>query len=293
MFETIIGQNKVKNQLIRAVQAAKIGQTLLPHFLLSSGTGGTGKTMFIQAVSEEIGYPLIPMNANVCEPAHIIGSMINSRCVRPLIFLEEWNSKNEKLDFFLRPYMENGLLMADGITYSTNYLGTIAIATNNVSVLSQPLISRLRIYQMDDYTHDEMLLITRQHSDKLGLTLSDEVIDSIASRSRSIPREVVKVLKVLAEHTLVSMRPPTIDETVTIMEEMGIYKDGFNTLDLKMMRMLANAKELSLSAICGATGESMETIRQHEAFLIKNGMLTIKTRRMLTKEGYDYITNLS
>lgn len=285
MFTSIIGQQSLKQQLERAANAAKIRKTYFPHFCLSSGTGGTGKTMFINEIAKTLSVNIQTLGAVDTTPvdvANAMGMLPNNS----IIFLEEWNATNSKLDFFLRPFLENRLVCVNGVTYPSSYDYTIAIATNNISCLSQPLKSRLRAFQMEDYTQDELILITQMHSEILKLQLHSEIIHEVANRSRGVPRNIVQILKSLLDEYTIS-NYVSKEKAISIMEELGIYEGGFDRLDLKIMSLLHQTNELSLSALCGATGESPETIRNHEAFLITQGMLTIKARRQLTNKGLE------
>jgi Holliday junction resolvasome RuvABC ATP-dependent DNA helicase subunit len=70
-----------------------------------------------------------------------------------------------------------------------------------------------------------------------------------------------------------------------IFNQRGIYKNGINRLDIRILKLLDTAGALSLSALSNATSESQETVRESEAFLIKNGLISITNRRNITLKG--------
>jgi Holliday junction resolvasome RuvABC ATP-dependent DNA helicase subunit len=287
MFDSIIGQDALKRQLTRFITISKLQSQRLPHFVLSSGTGGTGKTTFVRAISEEVGRNLYTVSATDATQLSLF-EKIKESDKNSIIFLEEWNAVNNRVDYFLRPLLENNLVLFRGIEYLNNNDNTICIATNNINVLSQPLLSRMEVFHMEDYSNNELLMIARQKSKD---NLQDEILKEIVYRSRGIPRNISKLSRNIINEKIIS-NYIDIDKAITVMEDSGFFLKGLNRLDIKILNLLNNNGSLSLSSICAATGESEATVRQHETFLITNGYMTITTRRNITEIGRLIITML-
>jgi Holliday junction resolvasome RuvABC ATP-dependent DNA helicase subunit len=149
---------------------------------------------------------------------------------------------------------------------------------------------------MEEYSENELIDVTSYHSRLLSQKYQTSELDlsikkEIAVRSRGVPRNIVRMLKSVYDEQIVS-KTISLNDAIKVIEDMGIFRYGLSRLNLKIMRLLEQNGPLSLSALCGATGESETTIRKEEAFMIRSGWLSITTRRTLSEKGREVLISL-
>jgi Holliday junction DNA helicase RuvB len=295
MFTGLVGQSKAKALLTESILYAQHAGRL-PHLLFASGVGGTGKTTFAHAVAEEIGADIVTINALDARPAQILACLASHMGAKPLIiFLEEWNHPNKPLDAFLRPALEEDRFLYDGTEY---YLPnkkqfSVIIASNNKSVIPQPLLSRMDCIQMTEYSLDELDEIAQTYVGKLNLNITPQALLEIVNRSKGIPRTIIRTLNACHRHQIARNIPCVdLDRANAVCESLDLYSGGIDLLDIKILRLLVEHDALSLTALCGMLNETPETIRYQEGYLIKCGYMQITNKRRVLPKAYEILEQI-
>lgn len=297
MFENIIGQKRVKTTLVLEYAACRKAGLPLTHMVLSSGMGGTGKSTLVEELANEFGAKLVIVAANDAKPMDIARGIANAGHMG-IVFLEEYNSPNRDVDDFLRTYLEGGRVLVSGNEFvcdynaEKKYTTTIIIATNNISALSQPLVSRLLVVHMEESSEGDLIEIAKLHAGKLGVAVANEqVFESIAKASRGIPRTIRRILETCQKMQLVGNNPIDVDDVKQVFYMRGIFPNGVDLLDVKLLKALAKS-EMGIAQLSGATGESQDTIRQREPYLIALGLMDIRNKRIITPEGLRFLNSI-
>lgn len=146
------------------------------------GTPGTGKTtlarIYAQAINAEF-YELSAVSAGKEDIRRIVKTP--SMDGRPrVLFLDEIHRFNKAQQDFLLPFVENGELVLIGAT------------TENPSFEVIPaLLSRLRVFVLNEIGHDEMAAII----DRTGFELDDEAKDWLIEMANGDARQAITMIE--------------------------------------------------------------------------------------------------
>jgi len=116
----------------------------------------------------------------------------------------------------------------------------------------------------------------------------------IAKRSRGTPRIALRLLRRVRDFADVADEPEIQHaRTKYALNELGINSNGFDEMDLRLLRLLvsANGRAMGLSTIAAALSEDEGTVEDVlEPYLIANGYLerTAKGRRA-TRATYEIL----
>ncbi len=171
---------------------------------------------------------------------------------------------------------------------------TLIGATTRAGMLSNPLRDRFGMsFRLNFYNVEELALIIKLASKKLGFTIEDDAANEIAMRSRGTPRIALRLLKRVRDFAEVEGKK-TIDKKIAkyALDELGINEHGFDELDIRFLTLLADAKKpLGLSTIAAALSEDEDTIEEViEPFLIANGYIEKTPKgRIATRKTYEIL----
>jgi Holliday junction resolvasome RuvABC ATP-dependent DNA helicase subunit len=296
LYPAIIGQAKAKALLSESIAFVKKRNARFPHTIFESATGGTGKTSMVRLTAQYLDADVVTINAIDAKPLDIAKAIAKHNPFRKLVvFIEEWNSPNKALDYFLRPLIEEDRVLVEGEEYECDYLNqvSIIISSNDKTALPQPLLSRLERVKMVDYSQEELYKIACLYRDSQpDLKISDDALHEIASRSRGVPRTIVKIIGACYRHFVVTEKALSKLDVIDVMVNFDIYKHGLNAIDLKILKMLNDQDSLSLTALCGMTNETPESIRYQEALLMQLGLMEITNKRRITMKGRSFLRDL-
>ena len=172
---------------------------------------------------------------------------------------------------------------------------TLIGATTRAGMLSNPLRDRFGMnFRLQFYNNEELAKIISQASKKLDREIIHEAAIEIAKRSRGTPRIALRLLKRVRDFADVA------DElnighhrTKFALDELGINSYGFDEMDLKLLKLLVDArgKPMGLSTIAASLSEDEGTVEDVlEPYLLANGFLerTAKGRKA-TRATYDVL----
>ena len=171
---------------------------------------------------------------------------------------------------------------------------TLIGATTRAGMLSNPLRDRFGMsFRLNFYNENELALIIKLASKKLGYEINEDAAREIARRSRGTPRIALRLLKRVRDFAEVENKK-VIDRKIAkyALDELGINEYGFDELDIKFLTLLANAKKpLGLSTIAAALSEDEDTIEEViEPFLIANGYIEKTPKgRIATRKTYEVL----
>ena len=201
-LDDYIGQDRVKENLYIAVEAARTRGEALDHVLLY-GPPGLGKTTLAQILANEMGSSIKISSGPLLERKGDLTAVLTSLETSDFLFLDEIHRLQPALEEILYPAMEDfrvDLVIGQGPgarihPYQLNKF-TLVGATTRAGLLMAPLRSRFGIvHRLDFYTAADLLKIVLRSAKILGIAIEEEGAAEIARRSRGTPRVANRLLR--------------------------------------------------------------------------------------------------
>jgi len=294
-----IGQEKVREALSIAIQAAKQRREPLDHVLFH-GPPGLGKTTLASLMARELGVNIKTTSGPVLEkPADLVGILTNQR-EGDILFIDEIHRLRPIIEEFLYPAMEDwhvDIRLSDGPRAQTMTMKierfTLIGATTRFGLLTAPMRARFGIVQrLNFYPPEELLTIVRRSSEILEVEATAEGAAEIARRSRGTPRVANRLLRRVRDYAQVRA-DGKIDREVAqaALKLLDVDEYGLDEMDARILTTLMEKFEggpVGLNSLAVALGEDISTLEEvYEPFLIQEGFLMRTPRgRVATVRAY-------
>ncbi len=304
LWEEYIGQEQVKSSIHIILEAAKKRKEV-PEHMLFYGPPGVGKTTLAHLIAKTINAPLKSTSGVAIERAGDLAAIITNLEPNTVLFIDEIHQLSHKIEELLYPALESGkldIVLGKGPSARTVELSLppfmLVGATTRVARVSGPLRSRFSggVYQLDFYHEEHIERILANSAKLLGLSVSDDVLGRIASRSRATPRTANALLKRIRDFSEVHERDFSLllcDEACQLfgVDAYGLTKDDRRYL--QTIEQNFRGGPAGVRALAAALHEDMETLEQvYEPFLLRLGFIERSTRgRILSLSGREYISN--
>lgn len=297
-LQDFIGQSGLKKQLQIILDSARIREKL-PEHILFYGQPGLGKTTLASLLSSELGVSFKIASAPSIQKQGDLVSLLLNLENKTILFIDEIHRLKAPLEETLYTAMEDGqvdLLMGKGAGAQSARLDlpefTLVGATTMLGKISKPLKDRFpSIFQLEPYSHPEILKLIDLNAKKLGIKLSLEAKDYLCQRCRGVPRITNNILKRVLDYQIVhSLKKLEKDDLDGFLQDLGIYIYGLTKADIKYLdTLLENGMGLkSISAVLMEEKETVELVI--EPYLMHLGFLNKSSKgRMLTAKGRDFI----
>jgi len=310
VFAEVVGQASVKRKLNFFLTAAQDTGTVPP--LLFPAAKGVGKTFIAkefrkglyQRTGDDAGQrkPLYPFNCATIKNAKqffnwIISNRIQDKEVT--ILLDEShklpNDLSEALLTVLQPNKENknSLTFDDYVLEFDMARITWMFCTSEVHKMNKPLVDRLERVELEEYTVDELAEIVRRNLPEVQFddgVLETEVVPVLRGNARSAQKMAGHIKSFLGKSLAFFA-----EDWAQIKLALGINPLGLTPQEIKVLRILAQHKETSLTRIAAVTGMSPEALRQDvESSLQRLDLMAVTTLgRSLTPNGHKYLQSLA
>jgi Holliday junction DNA helicase RuvB len=299
-----VGQDRVKEQLQIALEAAQARGEALDHVLLA-GPPGLGKTSLAQIIRNELGVGIRQIAGPGLERKDI-AAIVTSLEPRDVLFIDEIHRMSRAAEELLYPALEDfrlDLVMGQGPAARTLTLDvspfTLVGATTRTGLLTTPLRDRFGLtFRLDLYDASELAMIVHRSARILGVEIDDDAAELVAARSRGTPRIANRILRRVRDVAEVrhegAVTTLVAEEALTLLEVDGAGLERFDRELLRAVVEKFGGGPVGLSTLAVSLGEEAETIEDvYEPFLLQLGFLQRTPRgRMVTDLGRAHLGSL-
>ncbi|HET7130306.1 MAG TPA: Holliday junction branch migration DNA helicase RuvB [Gaiellaceae bacterium] len=299
-----VGQERVKEQLQIALEAARARGEALDHVLLA-GPPGLGKTSLAQIVRNELGVGIRQVAGPGLERKDI-AAILTSLDSRDVLFVDEIHRMSRAAEEILYPALEDfrlDIVVGQGPAARTLTLDlppfTLVGATTRTGLLTTPLRDRFGLtFRLDLYDAAELAAIVRRSARILGVEIDDDAAELVAARSRGTPRIANRILRRVRDVAEVrhegAVTTLVAEEALSLLEVDGA---GLERFDRELLRAIVGkfgGGPVGVSTLAVALGEEAETIEDvYEPFLLQLGFLQRTPRgRVVTDLGRAHLGSL-
>jgi holliday junction DNA helicase RuvB len=293
-----VGQERVKEQLAIALEAAKRRGDALDHVLLA-GPPGLGKTSLAYIVREELGVGIRTVAGPALERKGDMAAILTSLEERDVLFVDEIHRLNRAVEEILYPALEDfrlDIIVGQGPAARTLTLDlppfTLVGATTRTGLLTTPLRDRFGMtYRLDYYTAEDLARIVRRSARILGVVVAPPAAEEIARRARGTPRVANRILRRVRDVAEVrhdgAVTVEVAREALALLEVDG---QGLERIDRELLAAIVHKFDggpVGLSTLAVALGEEPDTIEDvYEPYLLQLGLVQRTPRgRVVTKLG--------
>jgi Holliday junction DNA helicase RuvB len=297
-LDEFVGQERIKEQLSIALEAAKGREEALDHVLLV-GPPGLGKTSLAHIVREEMGVGLRSVAGPALERKGDMAAILTSLEERDVLFVDEIHRLNRAVEEILYPALEDfrlDIIVGQGPSARTLTIDlpafTLVGATTRTGLLTTPLRDRFGMtYRLDYYGPEDLARIVRRSARILGVEIEPAAAEEISRRARGTPRVANRILRRVRDVAEVRH-----DGTVTVgvareaLELLEVDGDGLERIDRELLAAIVHKFDggpVGLSTLAVTLVEEPDTIEDvYEPFLLQLGLIQRTPRgRIVTKLG--------
>lgn len=298
-FANYIGQERLKQNLKLAIEAAKKRDEPLDHILLY-GPPGLGKTTMASVIAHEMGAQIRVTSGPAIERAGDLASLLTNLQDGDILFIDEIHRLNRSVEEVLYSAMEDfkiDIMLGKGPSARSLRLDvpkfTLIGATTRTGALAAPLRDRFgHMYRLEFYTPEEIARIIIRAADILKSKIHPESADLLSTRARLTPRIANRLLKRVRDYADVN-GDGIIDTEITTsaLQMLEIDELGLDPADRHLLdRMIENygQRPVGLNTLAALTGDEMATIEDfYEPYLLQIGLIERTPRgRRVTHRAY-------
>jgi Holliday junction DNA helicase RuvB len=301
-FANYIGQERLKQNIQLAIEAAKKRGEQLDHVLLH-GPPGLGKTTMASVIAHEMGAQIRVTSGPAIERAGDLASLLTNLQDGDILFIDEIHRLNRTVEEVLYSAMEDfklDIMLGKGPSARSLRLDlpqfTIIGATTRTGSLAAPLRDRFgMIHRLEFYTPEEIQQIIRRAAKILNVKIDAAAAAELAQRARLTPRVANRLLKRVRDYA--DVNGDGIIDTALSHQALALLDIDELGLDAADRRLLAAIIEnydggpVGVETLAAITAEERGTIEDfYEPYLMQIGLLERTPRgRKATPKAYKHL----
>ena len=300
-LDDYVGQDRIREQLHVAIEAAKGRGEALDHTLLY-GPPGLGKTTLAYVIANELGVPIRTTAGPVIEKPGDLAGILSNLQPREVLFIDEIHRLAPSIEEILYPAMEDfelDIVIGQGPGARSVKVPvepfTLVGATTRAGLLTSPLRARFGIVQrLNFYSVADIEEIVRRSARIIGVKMDAGAAKDIASRSRGTPRIVNRLLRRVRDYAQVRADGiVTLEVAHAAMALLDVDQYGFDESDRRLLLTVIDkfsGGPVGLGSLAAALSEEADAIEDiYEPYLIQSGFLERTPRgRLATARAYEY-----
>jgi Holliday junction DNA helicase RuvB len=295
------GQQKLKENLSIAIEAAKMRSEAMDHVLLY-GPPGLGKTTLASIIAEELEVGFTTTSGPVLQKKLDLTGILSNIRMHQVFFIDEVHRLLPDVEEMLYSALEDfrvDILVGTGPGARTVSLPmpkfTAIGATTRQGLVSAPLRGRFGlVLRLDPYGVPELKQIVNRSARLLNVEIEDGAAEEIARRCRGTPRIANRLLKRVRDYAQVRADGRITQPVAqTALNLLDVDRFGLDEIDQKIMMTILEKYRggpVGVNTIAASISEEADTIEEvYEPYLIQLGFLNRTPRgRVATELAYDY-----
>ena len=284
-FAGFVGQQKIRDRLELAVQAAKDRGETLDHVLFS-GPPGLGKTTLSYILGDAMGVRVKTTSGPVLTKPGDLAGLLTSLEAGDIVFIDEIHRMAKTVEEYLYSAMEDfaiDIMIDQGPNARSVRLElprfTLVGATTRIGLIAAPLRARFGLVnRLSYYEPAELAEIVTRSAAKLGVAIEPDGALEIASRARGTPRIANNLLRRVRDYA--QIKADNLITKQVAVDSLGLLEidpNGLDEMDIKILETICTkfgGGPVGLSTIAVSVGEEPDTIEEaYEPFLIMEGYL--------------------